>query len=211
MTATAVGLLVKKRCETARWHIGRIVSIVSGDTVDITELSDGDDWPEEGNGTYDWGIGAKVFRSVPKGTDIGEWQELDDPALAAAIPALLAAPDIPTSLSLTLGAASGVQVSATRPALVVVRGTGAPALSATGTQAFTVQLLVGDTASGPAPSTVIDDVDGSVNATLILGVATTTTMPWKLVAIVPAGKYIRVVQSAGAATTTLTAATKQPL
>jgi hypothetical protein len=247
MTATAIGLLVKKRCETARWHIGRVVSIVSGDTVDITELSDGDDWPDEGGGTYDWGIGAKVFRAVAKGTAIGEWQELADPAVAdvaaaassassaasaassaassasssasaaasaasaaqATADAALAAPGSPQAVSLTLGAASGTQLDAARPCLLVVRGTGAPTLSATGSQAYTVQLLTGSTASGPAPSTVVDDAQGALAATLLVGITTTATEPWKLVTIVPAGEYVRVVQSAGAATCAITAATKQ--
>lgn len=216
MTATAVGLLVKKQCETGRYHIGRIVHIVSGDQVHITELADGADWPEEGYGTYDWGIGAKVFRNVDKGTGVGQWQELTEPAVAdvssaasAAAAAALQPSGAPQNLSLTLNAATGVQVHATRPTALVVRGTGAPSLSATGNQTFTVQLLVGSTASSPAPSTVYDSDQGALSVTLVVGVTITTTVGWKLVADIPAGMFVRVIQSAGAAPVTLTSATYQ--
>lgn len=58
-------------------------------------------------------------------------------------------------------------------------------------------------------SAVRDPVFG----TLVLGLAETITMPWKLGAgvIIPAGRYVRVIRSAGTAVCAITAATKQVL
>lgn len=118
-------------------------------------------------------------------------------------PTYLALPTAPSSAGLTLGGA-GVQLSATRPVQLVVRGTATMASLLGSTVAFTVELRCD---SGSTPTAVVDSDAGSFADT----VAATSVVPWKLVTMAREDDYCRVVQSAGAATLALTGSSKQPL
>lgn len=120
-------------------------------------------------------------------------------------PTYLKLPAAPAGAGLTLNGA-GTLLSSTRPVHVVVRGT-ASMVSTLGTgQAFTVDLRCD---SNTTPTAVVDDQSGSY--TDALGVTTNVTVPFKLVSIARAGDRCRVVQSAGAATLSVTGSSAQTL
>lgn len=225
---TTVGQRLKFQTASGRYHHGFVTHVVTGDTVHLTCFSDGSEWADVGYGTQAAGISGQCYLSVSMGSGVGEWQavnvesyattgELDDYAthgdVSTAIAAIpydpgrMAIAGAGSSAGLTLGAA-GVQLSTTRPTSLVVRGTASMTSTLAGGQAFTVELRCD---SGATPTAVVDDASGSLTQTLGLTVTLAALQPWKLVYNVPAGHYVRVVQSAGAATLALTGATKQVL
>jgi hypothetical protein len=205
-----LGQRVEVQMTTGRYYEGVITSIVSGSTVDVVLFSDGDTWPDVGYGTYDAGIGAKLFTSLSTGTGVLEWHAVNpesyadagtvSSSIATAITAALAVPGSGASAGLTLGGA-GVQLSTTRPVLLMVRGTASMTSTLAGGQGFTVELR---SDSNSTPTAVVDDATGSLTQTLGISVTLTDLDAWKLGAVVLAGDRVRVVQSAGAATVALT-------
>jgi len=67
---TTVGDHIKFQSDTRRYHEGRIVHFVSGDTVHLVAFSDGSNWPDSTPAS----VAAKVYFSVDKGTSAAEWQ-----------------------------------------------------------------------------------------------------------------------------------------
>lgn len=122
-------------------------------------------------------------------------------------PTYLALPPAPASGGMSLGG-SGVQLSATRPVLLTIRGSATMTSTLAGGQAYTVELRCD---SGATPTTVVDDAGGSINQQVGLSVTLTEIQPWKLVTMARAGDKCRVVQAAGAATLSLTGSSAQPL
>lgn len=119
-------------------------------------------------------------------------------------PSYLALPPAPSSAGLTLGG-SGVQLSSTRPVHVVVRGTASMTSTLGSVQGYTVELRCD---ANTTPTAVVDDATGSLTLNVGSGI---DVQPWKLVALARAGDKCRVVQSAGAATLTLTGSPMQAL
>lgn len=230
--APAVGDLVKLRIANSQFVLAVVGRVVSGTTVDLVAFTDGTTWQDTGTPSN---FATLPYYSVTPGTSVGQYQTTTiiadiiaaagyatqsyaDSAAAAATAGLatetyvdaagagyLALPPAPSSGGMTLGG-SGVQLSATRPVLLTVRGTATMVSTLGAGQAFTVELRCDANAT---PTTVVDDQAGSY--TDALGVVTTSVVPWKLVTMARAGDRCRVVQSAGTATLALTGSSAQAL
>lgn len=159
-----------------------IVTLVNGNgTVTLVALSNGANWGDGHAGSQ----GTIVYTEVAVGTGIGEWQP--GGYLAGELEPYCEAPVAGIARSLTIG--SDFQATDTsRPARFVISGTWSVALAATGSIAGAVQLKAGASAN---PSVVVDDAHLGFSATLLLGVALTPTLPWKLDYELPAGHYGR--------------------
>lgn len=223
-----VGELVTYRTATSQYNLAVIGRVVSGSTVDLVAFSDGTTWQDQSTPP---GVATITYYSVALGSSVGQYQAttiIEDTIDAAGFateawvssngyattsyvnglaPNYLALPPAPSSASLTLGG-SGVQLHASRPVLVTVRGTASMTSTLAGGQAYTVDLRCD---SGSTPTAVVDDAAGSLTQTLGLSVSLTEVQPWKLVTLARAGDYCRVVQSAGAATLALTGSSAQAL
>lgn len=184
-----------------------VAAVVSGTTIDLVAFSDGDDYGDGNPGSQP----AAIYRNVPLGASSGQYST--GTSVAATVSdvltglGLLQAPNGVSGSGLTLGGA-GVQLSATRPVMLVVRGTASLVSTLSGGQAYALELRC-DT--GTTPTTVVDDAAGSVTQSLGLSVTLTELQPWKLVALRPAGDRCRVVQASGAGTVTISGATAQEL
>lgn len=223
MTAPIIGQTVILKIASSPLRIvpAKVTNVIDEDTINCVGFADiNDDWPGDGPATSNPG---RPFFGVTRGTGVNQWQESDIPTDAEVASAITSATSgyatevyvdnaqdncmaLPagSAAGLTLGAA-GVQLSTTRPCWLTVRGTASQALTLVGGQGYTVQLLCD---SATTPTTVVDDETGSFTGTVVVGVAITDLDGWHLAAYVPAGHYVRVVQSAGAATVALTGSRK---
>ena len=165
-----------------------IVTKVNGDgTVTLVGLSNGANW---GDG-HAAAQGTIVYTNIAVGTGIGEWQPgtyLDgELAACCAVPAAGGAPSITIGVDFQATAPS-------RPARFVISGKWTGVAPASGTVSGTIELHAGPSAN---PSTKVDDQQLSIGSTLVLGLALTLGIPWKLDYELPAGHYGRVVPAAG--------------
>lgn len=211
MSAPVLGqtVLIKIQLSPLREVPLEVTLVHDEDTVNGVALIDGpDDWPTNGPTTHP----TLWFEEVTRGTGLHQWREAEVPgtieeAITAATAAYatevyvdnaaatrMSVPGGSSSAGLTLNGA-GVQLSATRPCWLVVRGTASMASTLLNGQSYTVELRVD---SSSTPTTVVDDDQGSLS-----GVLATDVDGWKLCAFVPAGHYARVVGS-GTATLALT-------
>jgi hypothetical protein len=217
LASPVVGEQVVLRTGTSQYFPGTVASIVSGSTINLVAHTDGSTWADNGTPGY---IPTRTFTSIALGTGVGQYQPttiIADTVAAVGYalesyvdgltPSYLALPAAPSSSGMTIGG-SGVQIHATRPSLVVVRGTASMTSTLIGGQAYTVELRCDSNAT---PTTVVDDAAGSLNQALGLSVTLVDVQPWKLVTMARGGDYCRVVQSAGAATLALTGAPRQAL
>lgn len=172
-----------------------VTGIVSGTTVDLVAFSDGDDYGDGNPGSQP----AAIYRNVTPGVSSQQYSTGTSVSDLVASLGYLQPPSGVSSSGLTLGG-SGVQLSALRPVLLTVRGTA----SVSATQSFAIELRCD---SGTTPTAVVDDATGSLGVTLGLA----AVMPWKLVGMVHAGDYCRVVQASGAGTVAITGANAQAL
>ena len=195
--APALGDQVVYRSSSTESRTAVVTAVVSGTTIDLVAFSDGDDYGDGNQGSTP----AAIYRNVVPGTGIGEYTIGTSVADLVASLGYLQTPT-GSSPSLTLGG-SGVQLSATRPVLLTVRGTASMVSTLAGGQAYTVELRCD---AGSTPTTVVDDAAGSLAQTVGLSVTLTVAQSWKLVQLVPAGQYCRVVQASGAATLSVTGA-----
>lgn len=192
------------RKASSRYMQGIVSAIVSGDTVDVVVLSDGDAWGDGDPGS----VPAKLFESVALGTGVGEWQPgtLVADAITAATTNLatyayadsgdaarLALPGASSTVS--LAASTPRQPSTTRPVMVMVTGSWSWNLTALGTQTGSLSF---QSDSSATPSTAIYAPAWSRGITVGITVGDTGTVPVCWQYIVPVGHYYQIVAAGGA-------------
>jgi hypothetical protein len=194
------------RLASSRYMQAVVTKIVSGSTVELVVLGDGVAWGDGDPAS----LGAKVYTSIPQGSDVGEWLPgtiVDDTVTAAVaglasgtyvdaeVAGACAVPGAGAPISLALSTPR--QPSATRPTQLTVYGTMELASTVLTPQSATVEL------QSSASSTPTAVVGGPLTASLS-GVLATQMSPWTVTYIVPPAHYYQVVKTAGAGTVSIT-------
>lgn len=212
-----VGQVVIYKSSSTRSQPALVTKIISGDTINLVAVIDStDDWPVI---NVPYTNPAWLYTSVAKGTGVGEWQEATIPAvlvdemesaaegvvaaelggggdittaIATATSGLAVAPTSWSSPARTLN--SNFKPSSTRPVEVVYSGTWTGTLNVTGSVAGQIQLL---SDSAGTPSVECDDQQPGFSATLLVGIAITQVLPWKVTCTVVANDNVRLSTSGG--------------
>lgn len=189
---------------TGRNLYGFVTHDNGGGNVDIVLLTDSTDWPAPPD-VLSYTFSTRLYEDIDQGTSIGQWEPWNPNPVV--LSGLCNVPSAVTSAGLTLGG-SAVQLSTTRPALLIVRGTASQVSTLIAGQSYTVQLIVGPTST---PTTVVDEDSGEFTQTLGITVTLTDKDNWKVITIVPSGYYVKAAVLAGSTATVVLIASSMQL